>query len=197
MRETSVVLCCRSNAAPPWRTHPEHPRLQGAPTCSLPCFRPSLPTTSPRTPSSRSAASGDGAADRSTDDGATDAQRPWRRRTTVDVVTKVPAASSRSPWLPAYLATVVVGSLVIGAILWFTASRPDPGPLILLCLMGILSFQIREPDVGLRVSFSFLSIILVSSATIVGTLGAWVVASVSMLIDRRQPRWTATMFNAA
>lgn len=71
------------------------------------------------------------------------------------------------------------------------------GPLVLLCLLGVVSFQVREPELGTRVSFSFLSIILVASAAIVGGFGAWVVGSVSMLIDRRQSRWSATMFNAA
>ena len=112
-------------------------------------------------------------------------------------VSKVPIVSSRSRWLPAYLALVVITSIATGVASWLLLPRPELGPLLLLCLMGILSFQIREPDVGLRISFSFLSIILLASAAIVGTFGAWLVGSVSMLIDRRQRRWTATMFNAA
>lgn len=67
----------------------------------------------------------------------------------------------------------------------------------MLCIMGVVSFQVREMDVGLRTAFSFLSIILVASSAIVGVLGAWAVGWVSMLIDRRQPRWSATTFNAA
>src|SRR6478672_1090760 len=118
-------------------------------------------------------------------------------RTTVNDVSTVPIASSRSQWLPAYLALVVATSVATGVGSWLLLPRPELGPLLLLCLMGILSFQIREPDVGLRISFSFLSIILLASAAIVGAFGAWLVGSVSMLIDRRQRRWTATMFNAA
>lgn len=115
----------------------------------------------------------------------------------MSVVSKVPPATSRSAWLPAYLTTIVVGSLVVGVVTWSTTSRPDPGPLLLLCLMGILGAQFREPDVGLKISFSFLSIILVASAAIVGMFGAWLVGGLSMLIDRQQPRWSVTMFNAA
>ena len=112
-------------------------------------------------------------------------------------VSQAATATVRSRWLPAYLALVVATSIATGVVSWLVLPRPELGPLLLLCLMGIVSFQIREPDVGLRISFSFLSIILVASAAIVGVFGAWVVGSVSMLIDRRQPRWTATMFNAA
>jgi HD-GYP domain-containing protein (c-di-GMP phosphodiesterase class II) len=112
-------------------------------------------------------------------------------------VSQAATATVRSRWLPAYLAAVVATSLAIGALSWLLLPQPKLGPLLLLCLMGIVSFQIREPDVGLRISFSFLSIILVASAAIVGVSGAWMVGAVSMLIDRRQPRWSATMFNAA
>jgi HD-GYP domain-containing protein (c-di-GMP phosphodiesterase class II) len=109
----------------------------------------------------------------------------------------VSAATTRSRWLPGYLAAVVLVSVLTGVLAWFTTGPPDVGPLLLLCLMGLVSFQVREPDVGLKISFSFLSIILVASAAIVGTFGAWVVGTVSMVVDRRQRRWSATMFNAA
>ncbi|MEW1953930.1 HD domain-containing phosphohydrolase [Terrabacter sp. NPDC080008] len=110
-----------------------------------------------------------------------------------------PAAprTARSRWLPVYLALVVLASILTGLLSWTLLPAPAVGPLVLLCLMGMVSFQIREPEVGTRISFSFLSIILVASAAIVGVFGAWVVGSVSMLLDRRQQRWSATAFNAA
>ena len=80
---------------------------------------------------------------------------------------------------------------------WRTDSHLDPLALLLLCAMGVLSFQLREPDVGSRVGFSFLSIILLASAAIVGPLGAWVVGLLSVALDRRQPRWSTTVFNMA
>jgi hypothetical protein len=106
-------------------------------------------------------------------------------------------ATIRSRWLPAYLALVVSASLLTGVVTLAALPRAALGPLMLLCLMGVVSFQIREPELGTKVSFSFLSIILVASAAIVGGFGAWVVGSVSMLVDRRQARLSATAFNAA
>jgi len=103
----------------------------------------------------------------------------------------------RSRWLPAYLGAVLCLSVAIGTLAWLWLPRPELGPVLLLCLMGIVSFQIRELDVGLRIGFSFLSIILVASAAISGVFGAWFVGFVSMLVDRNQRRWSATMFNAA
>ena len=112
-------------------------------------------------------------------------------------VSKATPVTVRSQWLPAYLGLVLALSLATGALAWLQLPRPELGPVLLLCLMGILSFQIRELDVGLRIGFSFLSIILVASAAISGVFGAWVVGFVSMLVDRNQRRWSATMFNAA
>jgi HD-GYP domain-containing protein (c-di-GMP phosphodiesterase class II) len=99
--------------------------------------------------------------------------------------------------LPAYLAGVLGLSVATGVLAWFALPRPELGPVLLLCLMGIVSFQIRELDVGLRIGFSFLSIILVALAAISGVFGAWFVGFVSVLVGRNQRRWSATMFNAA
>lgn len=112
-------------------------------------------------------------------------------------VKQAATATVRSRWLPLYLGLVVAFSAAVGAVAWLLLPQPELGPLLLLCLMGVVSFQIRGADPGMKVSFSFVSIILVASAALVGVFGAWVVGSVSLLIDRRQPRWSATMFNGA
>lgn len=112
-------------------------------------------------------------------------------------VNQAATATVRSRWLPLYLAAVVSLCLVTGAAVWVALPRPALGPLVLLCLMGVVSFQTRGADPGVKISFSFVSIILVASAALVGVFGAWLVGSLSLLIDRRQPRWSATMFNAA
>ncbi|KRC89271.1 metal-dependent phosphohydrolase [Terrabacter sp. Root85] len=112
-------------------------------------------------------------------------------------MTTTAMASAQSRWLPYYLALVVTTSLTVGVSSWFLLPRPSFGPLVLLCIMGLVSYQIREPELGLRISFSFLSIILVASAAIVGMFGAWLVGALSMLVDREQPRRSVTMFNAA
>ena len=76
--------------------------------------------------------------------------------------------------------------------------RPELGPLLLLCGMGILSFQIREPTVASRIGFSFLSIILLASAAILGPFGAWFVGLVSVSSTATPTmRWFQRMFNAA
>lgn len=107
--------------------------------------------------------------------------------------------SPATPWLTPYLALVLLSSLVVGSWAW-TQRLPDLDPiaLALLCGMGILSFQLREPAVSSRIGFlSFLSIILVASAVITGVFGAWLVGTLSTAIDRQQRRWTATVFNVA
>ena len=112
-------------------------------------------------------------------------------------VNQAATATVRSRWLPAYLALVVATAVCTGVVAWLTLPPPAVGPLLLLCLMGAVSYHIREPEVGSRIAFSFLSIILVASAALAGVFGAWVVGCVSMSMVRRQERWSATMFNAA
>ncbi|WP_344057919.1 HD-GYP domain-containing protein [Terrabacter lapilli] len=109
--------------------------------------------------------------------------------------TATPTAPSR--WLPAYLGLVVAVALTVGVMSWFALPRPELGPIVLLCLMGVVAYQIREPEAGLRIAFSFLSIILVASAAVVGIFGAWLVGGVSMLVDRQRPGRIVTVFNAA
>ncbi|MEO7448262.1 MAG: HD domain-containing phosphohydrolase [Humibacillus sp.] len=103
-----------------------------------------------------------------------------------------PGAAAR---LTAYLTLVLLSSLVVGLWAWLERSPLEILPLVLLCAMGILSFQLREPAVSSRYGFSFLSIILVASAVITGVFGAWLVGTLSTAIDRQQRRWTATVFN--
>ncbi len=96
-----------------------------------------------------------------------------------------------------YIVGVCLGAVGVGILAWLTDPHLDLLPLLLLSSMGILSFQLREPDVGSRIGFSFLSIILLASATIVGPLGAWIVGLLSVTFDRRAPRWSTTVFNMA
>ncbi|MCU1537416.1 MAG: metal dependent phosphohydrolase [Humibacillus sp.] len=108
------------------------------------------------------------------------------------------ARSPATPWLTPYLVLVLLSSLVVGVWAWTQRGPLDPVALALLCGMGILSYQLREPAVSSRIGFlSFLSIILVASAVITGVFGAWLVGTLSTAIDRQQRRWTATVFNVA
>ncbi|MDV3220019.1 HD-GYP domain-containing protein [Intrasporangium sp.] len=112
------------------------------------------------------------------------------------------STSSRRPGLRdrrlyAYIGVVSLAAAGVGLVAWQTDPRLDVPALLLLCGMGILSFQLREPDVGSRVGFSFLSIILLAAAVIVGPVGAWIVGLVSMATDRGRPRLVQTVFNVA
>ncbi|MDC5699315.1 HD domain-containing protein [Intrasporangium calvum] len=96
-----------------------------------------------------------------------------------------------------YITVVTVAALGVGVMAWQVDSVVDLPALTLLVAMGVLSFQLREPDVGSRIGFSFLSIILLASAAIVGPLGTWAVGLLSVTVDRREPRWSTTVFNMA
>ncbi len=96
-----------------------------------------------------------------------------------------------------YIAIVAAGAVLLGSFSLKASRAPDIAPLLLLCGMGVVSFNLREPDVGSRVGFSFLSIIMLSSAAIVGPFGAWVVGAVSVAIDRKAAKWFQVVFNMA
>ena len=97
--------------------------------------------------------------------------------------------------LRSYLAAVLVMAVGVGALAWVYDPPNELGPLLLLCFMGVISFQLREPAVSSKFGFSFTSIILLASAVISGVFGAWLVGFVSLSIDRNQRRWSATFFN--
>ncbi|MDN5765336.1 MAG: HD domain-containing protein [Humibacillus sp.] len=102
-----------------------------------------------------------------------------------------------SPPVLVYIGSVTTLSLAVGALSLRFGPAPEAGPLLILCALGVLSVQLREPNVGSRVSFSFLSIVMLASAAIVGPFGAWVVGLVSTLGARRQVRWFQRVFNVS
>jgi HD-GYP domain-containing protein (c-di-GMP phosphodiesterase class II) len=106
-----------------------------------------------------------------------------------------PPRTRTSRGLRTYLATILVLAGVVGALAWVHDPPREIGPLLLLCAMGVLSFQLREPAVSSKFGFSFISIILLASAVISGVFGAWLVGFVSVAVDRNQRRWSATFFN--
>jgi HD-GYP domain-containing protein (c-di-GMP phosphodiesterase class II) len=96
-----------------------------------------------------------------------------------------------------YIFAVCGLAVVVGVLSWRYFGTPNAAHLALLCAMGILSFNLREPDVGTRVGFSFLSIILLASAVIVGPFGALVVGTVSVVLDLRAENRYQGLFNMA
>jgi len=99
--------------------------------------------------------------------------------------------------LRAFILLTVVVSMALGVHTYRTYGLPDLGPLVILAAMATMSYRLREPDVGLRVGFSFNSIVLLAAAVIVGPFGAWLVGTVSMATDRGRLRWAQTIFNVA
>ena len=88
------------------------------------------------------------------------------------------------------VALIVVSLMVVGP-------PRDLVALIVLCGMGLLSQVLREPNVGSRVAFSFLSIILLASIPIVGPVGCAVVAGVTMGLQPGHVFPRVRLFNTA
>lgn len=104
--------------------------------------------------------------------------------------------SKATPALILYITITAVVAVLVGVVGW----HQDPPTnrlvaLVLLCAMGLLSWNLREPDVGSRISFSFLSIILLASAAIVGPAGALIVGVVSVTLNIRRRSWYQGLFN--
>ena len=99
-----------------------------------------------------------------------------------------------------YLVPVwLVAAASIGAG-WLIAGPPDDLPaLLVFFVLGVMSWLVRENDVGSRVSFSFSSIIVLASGVIVGPVGAALVGvatAVPVVFSRRVPA-RVTAFNVA
>jgi len=96
---------------------------------------------------------------------------------------------------------IVVIGLVAGlsvAVSWYVFGPPKSVvALFILCGMGILSILLQEPDVGSRVTFSFLSIVVIACIVIVGPVGCAVVGALSMALDLGHPPWRVRIFNSS
>jgi len=87
------------------------------------------------------------------------------------VRTSSPRAASWATWT--YLAGVWALTLALVLVGWRVAGPPDEVvALVLFCGLGVMSWLVRENDVGARVSFTFSSIIVLASGVIVGPVGA-------------------------
>lgn len=110
----------------------------------------------------------------------------------------VPAAGTHaSPALVRYILGSTVLAVALALVGWRVAETPEATWLVLLCAMGALSWNLREVDVGPRISISFLSIILLASTVIVGPFGAAVVGATSAALDLRPRHWYSSLFNIA
>ncbi len=79
---------------------------------------------------------------------------------------------------------------------WFSIGLPpEVLALVILSGMGALSQSLRARDVGGRVTFSFLSIILLASIPILGPVGAAVVGGLTHLLDFKRIPPVVRLFN--
>ncbi len=96
-----------------------------------------------------------------------------------------------------YVAAVAVGGAAAMAL--SSVFRPfaiDGTWLVTLLILGLLSVILREPDVGSKVTFSFLSIIVIASVVLIGPVGSALVGALSMGLERGRRPLTARIFNA-
>ena len=95
-----------------------------------------------------------------------------------------------------YTSVVVAAGFVACVTTWFARPPADGVALATLLGLGVLSVLLREKDVGHRIAFSFLSIIVVSSTVLVGPAGSAVVGAVSMAFERGNRPLMVRIFNS-
>ena len=97
----------------------------------------------------------------------------------------------------AYITLVCLLAAGVTLVGWVTDGPPsDALALAILTLMGIASWILREPDVGSRVGFSFLSIILLAGVVIVGPVGCVIIGALSMGLELGKQQARVRVFNA-
>jgi putative nucleotidyltransferase with HDIG domain len=96
-----------------------------------------------------------------------------------------------------YIVFVVVLGVVALVASYRTFGPPtDVVALVTLLALGLLSGVVREPNVSSKVTFSFLSIIIIASIVLTGPVGCGVVGAVSMGFERGRRPLLARLFNA-
>ena len=86
----------------------------------------------------------------------------------------------------------------LGGAVLVSTGPPAVGPTVLFVAMGMVSFNLRVPDVGSRVTISFLSVVLLASGVIIGPFGAWLVGVTAVLSGlRRAGHWYQGVYNMA
>lgn len=99
-----------------------------------------------------------------------------------------PATSPPGPDVRPLVAGVWLLALSLLVVAGAVTGPPDRlGALAVLCVLGIVSWLLREPDVRPEIQISFTSIVLVAAAGIVGPVGAGIVGAVSTLVQRGPP----------
>lgn len=73
----------------------------------------------------------------------------------------------------------------------------DPIAVLVLAVMGVTAWTLRETDVGARVQLSFISIILLAAGVIVGPVGSAIVGACATLFVRDRQALIVRIFNIA
>jgi len=97
-----------------------------------------------------------------------------------------------------YVAATFLAAVVAVTTSWILVGPPgDAVAVITMLVLGLLSSVVRERDVGSNITFSFLSIIIISSAVLIGPVGSALVGAISMAFDRGGRSAVARLFNAS
>lgn len=98
----------------------------------------------------------------------------------------------------AYVGLVCALALaLLGWAWWRHGVTTDYVAFVVLATLGVLSWLLRETDVGHRVQFSFTSIILLASGVIVGPFAAGLIGALSVVTQATRARPAVRIFNAA
>lgn len=97
-----------------------------------------------------------------------------------------------------YVWFTVALSIALGLTSLHFGGLPPLVPLLVLTALGVLSTRLPKPNVTSRVGFSFLSIVALTAAVVLGPLGAWLLALVSASAERAAGiRWYQKVFNVS
>ncbi|MFC8504710.1 HD-GYP domain-containing protein [Pedococcus sp. NPDC057267] len=95
-----------------------------------------------------------------------------------------------------YISGVALLAVALAAVGYAVSGPPhDWLAVAVLASLGITSWVLRETDVGSRVQLSFISIVLLASAVIVGPVGAAIVGAVGTLLQLDRQQFIVRLFN--
>ncbi len=98
----------------------------------------------------------------------------------------------------AYITGVCVVALVLSVVAWASFGAPkDWSALVVLAVVAAVTHIYREQDVGRRVWFSFLNIVVLTSVVLVGPLWCAVVGAGAVLMNPDALPRRARVFNTA
>src|SRR6478609_9619648 len=106
-------------------------------------------------------------------------------------------SSSRA--VPLYIAATTLVAVAVVTVSWVLHIGPpvEWAAVVTMLILGLLSSVFRERDVGSNITFSFLSIIIISSAVLIGPVGSALVGALSMGLERGKRSAEARIFNGS